>query len=108
MKTHKFHLLHPDVSFTFLIQMRKFYLVNLFQIDLKDIGDIYLKKYWESLTLAIKGDTSGDYGKLLVKLATPPVINDKVLLLTDLLTAINSEKFLPTEINTMFNVKTFS
>ncbi|XP_022318148.2 annexin A4-like isoform X1 [Crassostrea virginica] len=41
------------------------------EIDLKDIGDVYLKKYGESLALAIKGDTSGDYGKLLVKLVTP-------------------------------------
>lgn len=46
-------------------------IVSRCEIDLKDIGEAYLKKYGESLPLAIKGDTSGDYGKLLVKLATP-------------------------------------
>ncbi|XP_061167857.1 annexin A4-like [Saccostrea echinata] len=46
-------------------------IVSHCEIDLKDIGDAYLKKYGESLPLAIKGDTSGDYGKLLVRLATP-------------------------------------
>lgn len=57
--------------FSLTMKTSEFRYANLFQIDLKDIGDVYLKKYGESLALAIKEDTSGDYGKLLVRLATP-------------------------------------
>ncbi|KAK3576860.1 hypothetical protein CHS0354_012915 [Potamilus streckersoni] len=45
-------------------------IVSHSEIDLKDIAKEYLKKYGWELTKDIADDTSGDYEKLLIRLAT--------------------------------------
>ncbi|KAK3090767.1 hypothetical protein FSP39_014475, partial [Pinctada imbricata] len=42
------------------------------ELDLKDIGEKYLKKYGKGLSTVISNDTSGDYRKLLVRLTNIP------------------------------------
>ncbi|XP_045158817.2 annexin A13-like [Mercenaria mercenaria] len=48
--------------------------VNHCEVDLQDIAEKYLEKYHKGLSRAIYDDTSGDYRKLLVRLANINVI----------------------------------
>ncbi|KAL4235541.1 Annexin A11 [Mactra antiquata] len=62
--------------------------VNHCEVDLKDIAEVYLKKYKKGLSRAIQDDTSGDYRKLLTRLTNlsviQPAIDPAMLTVVDL------------------------